>query len=100
MEFINKNALLLRFAEKNVRIETEITCKEVTDDGIIVVDKSGREKKIKADNVVLAAGTKSVNSLEKELTGIVPEIYMIGDAKEPRKIWHAVSEGFMLGRRV
>lgn len=100
MEFISKIDLLFRCAEKNVRIETETTCKEVIDDGIIATTKGGREITIEADTVVLASGTKSVNVLETELSGKVDEVYVIGDAKEPRKIIDAIAEGYMLGRRI
>lgn len=100
MGFVNRNAMLLRFAEENVRIETEITCKEVTDEGIVATDKWGREIRIETDTVVFAAGVKPLNSLKNELVGKAPEVYVIGDAKEPRKIWHAISEGFLLGRRI
>lgn len=100
MEFVNRNALMLRFAEENVRIETQVSCKEVTNEGIVAADKWGKEISIKAETVILAVRIKSVNSLKKELSWKVPELYVIGDAKEPRKIVDAIAEGFMLGRRV
>jgi 2,4-dienoyl-CoA reductase (NADPH2) len=37
-----------------------------------------------ADSVVIAAGAESVNSLLDEIGDLVPEIYTIGDAREPR----------------
>jgi len=38
---------------------------------------------IPADTVILAIGVKSVDQLAKELQGLVPEIYMVGDCVVP-----------------
>jgi len=52
---------------------------------------------LNADSVVLAVGSRAENSLAKELEGLVPEFYVIGDAKEPRKALEAIREGFEVG---
>jgi hypothetical protein len=38
------------------------------------------------------------NELAKEIE--VDEIYLIGDALKPRRIFNAIYEGFMIGRRI
>ena len=55
---------------------------------------------IARDTVVLAAGAKSVRSLVDQIKGRVPETYVIGDAKSPRKALEAVAEGLAAGRTI
>jgi len=45
------------------------------------------------DSVVIAVHHESNNKLYLDLEGKVKELYLIGDAKEPRLIKEAVSEG-------
>jgi 2,4-dienoyl-CoA reductase (NADPH2) len=53
-----------------------------------------------ADSVVIAAGAESVNSLLDEIGDLVPEIYTIGDAREPRNALEAIKEGFLTGLKI
>ncbi len=55
---------------------------------------------LKADTVVMASVGKSENWLATELQGIVPEVYTIGDAVEPRSVEAALREGAEIGRRI
>ncbi len=93
--------LLEELANKNVTILTQRKIEEITNEGVIVTDKKKRNREIiKGDTIILALGTESLNTLEDELTGKVAELYVIGDAKEPRKMRDAISEGFVIARRV
>ena len=49
---------------------------------------------------MLARGLVADNELYYELEGKVPEIHLIGDSVEPRKIWEAVHEGFHTAREI
>ena len=60
----------------------------------------GKETFLSADTVVLATGAKSVNALYRKIKDRVPEVYLIGDAKSPRKALEAVAEGFEVGRTI
>jgi 2,4-dienoyl-CoA reductase (NADPH2) len=83
----------------SVKTLTHATAKEITAEGVIV-DRQGESRLIRGDTVVIAAGSKPVNDLHEKLRGRVPEIYLIGDAKAPRKALEAVAEGFAAGRTV
>ena len=50
--------------------------------------------------MVIASGTISVNKLYHELQGKVPELYIIGDAKEPRKALDAIHEAAALALKI
>jgi 2,4-dienoyl-CoA reductase (NADPH2) len=52
------------------------------------------------DWIILAMGAKSVDELSNKIRGKVDEVYVIGDAKEPRRALEAIAEGAELGGRV
>ena len=81
----------------SIKAMTHTHAKEITDGGVIV-DRGGRENLIRGDTVVVATGAKAVNALYKKLQGRASEIYLIGDAKTPRKALEAVAEGLAVGR--
>ena len=82
-----------------VRTMTNTRAREVTDKGL-VVEREGNETFLSADMVVMAAGAKSVNALYEKIKDRVPEVYLIGDAKTPRKALEAVAEGLEVGRTI
>ena len=43
---------------------------------------------------------KPKNKLAKELEGVVPELYCIGDCVEPRNALEAINDGAEIGRRI
>lgn len=59
-----------------------------------IIETQGVEQKTGPfDTVVLAAGSTPVNELQEQVKGLVPEIYVIGDASKPGKILAAVEAG-------
>jgi NADPH-dependent 2,4-dienoyl-CoA reductase/sulfur reductase-like enzyme len=52
------------------------------------------------DAVVYAYGGEAVNDLERELTGQVPRLELIGDCFAPRSLQHAILEGHKLAREL
>ncbi len=52
------------------------------------------------DTVVAAMGATPENSFERELRSTELDVHVIGDAKEPRNIVQAVSDGFELGKMI
>jgi 2,4-dienoyl-CoA reductase (NADPH2) len=73
---------------------------EITDRGLTVVDKEGKKRTIEADTVVPALPLTPNLELLKSLEGKVPEVYAIGDCKEPLLIVDAVSTGLLAARGV
>jgi 2,4-dienoyl-CoA reductase (NADPH2) len=82
-----------------VRTLTKAKAKEITGQGVWI-DRDGREEWIPGDTVVLAAGSRPVDSLYDQIKDRVKEIYVIGDAKSPRKALEAVAEGLDVGRMI
>lgn len=87
----NRQYLFKLLAENYVSVLTNASLGRVTDEGAIVVNKRRRyEAELKADTVVLALGLKPERGLIEALEGKVPELHVIGDSEEPRKIMDAV----------
>jgi 2,4-dienoyl-CoA reductase-like NADH-dependent reductase (Old Yellow Enzyme family)/thioredoxin reductase len=94
VEMTSRFCLLKSLAEKAVSIVGSRVVTEITDEEVITFDFQGNKKAYKADTVVISAGSKSVTGLVSQIAKLVNEHYIIGDAKEPRKIMDAIWEGF------
>jgi 2,4-dienoyl-CoA reductase-like NADH-dependent reductase (Old Yellow Enzyme family)/thioredoxin reductase len=89
-----------RLAEKGIKILTSTTVEEVIDGGVRVKSGEGSQLLSPVDTVVLATGAESVNELGPAAKGIVPEVYVIGDAAKPGKIMAAVEQAAELARQL
>jgi len=98
--FANRCMLLDLLAEHKVSIIVNTTVQEITNDGLIIINKNFERSKIDCDTIVLAVGMKPNQELYKSLVGKVPNIYLIGDSKKPRKIHDAIFEGYIIGNTI
>lgn len=76
-----------------VDILTNTAVKRFTKDGAVCSTPDGELMLSGHDMIIMAVGSKAYNPLEKELEGKVSEIYVVGDAKEARRVANAVEEG-------
>lgn len=83
-----------------VRLVTSTRAAEISDEGVLLVDKEGRFTRRAVDSVVLAAGSVSRNELVHEVEGMAREVYVIGDAARPRNGLFALRERAEVGRRI
>ena len=90
--------LLDRLHSKGVTMLTEVSYQEINDRGVVLTTREGERRTIEADTVVLAAGARPKDELYRALEGKVDELYLIGDAVEPRNILDAVADGARVGR--
>jgi hypothetical protein len=87
-----------RLRNKGVEIIRSTKVKEIGENSV-TMETDGQEVTLKgADLIVLALGSKSVDTLSEQIKGKVAEIYVIGDAKKPRKAREAIEEGRLVGR--
>lgn len=92
--------LLPRLREKRVEVITSATVREFLEDGVIII-KDGQEETIRGmDFIILACGTESVDELSAKIRDKVPEVYVIGDAKAPRKALEAIAEAAEIAREI
>jgi 2,4-dienoyl-CoA reductase (NADPH2) len=66
---------------------------EITKKGLEIITKDGQRQTLEADTIVTALPLKPDTRLIKALEGKVPEVYAIGDCREPRLIINAIAEG-------
>lgn len=78
----------------------ESNCSEIKENEVIVLDKTGKEKIIKADNVIVCTGLRSKRSLAESFYGITPDIAMIGDCERPRNVMDATFEGHTIALNI
>ena len=93
-------ALIRELLDSGVRIMTGTKVLRFTKDGAVCSTSEGEITLTGFDMVLLATGSKPYNPLEKELEGRVPEIHVIGDAKDARLVKDAVLEGAELAIRI
>jgi 2,4-dienoyl-CoA reductase (NADPH2) len=82
-----------------VNIMTNTKAVGIKADGLEVEKEDGPDF-LPADSIVIAAGSRSENSLVSEIESLVPEVYTVGDAKEPRNALEAIKEGFLVGLKI
>jgi len=69
-------------------------------EGGVEVEKADGKGFIKADSVVLAMGSRAEAKIADDIRDLVQEVYVIGDAKEPRNALEAIREGFIVGLNI
>jgi thioredoxin reductase len=67
---------------------------------LIITTKEGKRQTIEADTIVTAMPLEPSTELLKKLEGSAPEIYDIGDCKEPNKIIDAIADGSRIARAI
>ncbi len=84
----------------DVTVMTVTKAVGVVPEGLQVEMVDGRGEILAADAIVLAVGSIPQNDLEAQIRALVPEVHVIGDAKEARKAIDAIREGFLAGLKI
>lgn len=92
--------LLHRIKEGGIKTFTSTEVDEIGNQGIEVKKNGSKETWEGFDTVVLAVGMRSRNKIVDEIKGKVEEVYVIGDAADPRKGVSAMREGAEVGRKI
>jgi 2,4-dienoyl-CoA reductase-like NADH-dependent reductase (Old Yellow Enzyme family)/thioredoxin reductase len=77
-----------------VRLLFEVKLEEITDKGVIVIDKAWNRSEIPADTVVLSLGFTPRTETVGLFKDSAPDVYTIGDCVKPQSIKEAVHDGF------
>jgi 2,4-dienoyl-CoA reductase (NADPH2) len=73
---------------------------EITDKGLTIIANDGKRQTIEAESIVTALPLTPNNELLNSLKAKVPEVYAIGDCKEPLLIADAIGTGLRTAREV
>ena len=93
-------SILKRMKNTGIKMITGVEVVEIDEKGVRGLLQDGSSKFFAAGTIVLAVGMRSNRKLFESLDGTVPEIYIIGDCKEPRKIREAIGEGYQVGLKI
>ena len=100
LETFVKPHLLIWLDGKGVTMMPGVKYEEITDKGLTITTKGGKKQTIEADTIVTAMPLLPNTELLKSLDGIVPEVYAIGDCREPHLIVDAIAEGSRIARAI
>ncbi len=89
----DKGQLFKWLDKKGATMMTEVRYEEITDKGLAVITKDGKRKTLEVDTIILAMPLQPNTDLIKSLDGKVPEVYPIGDCREPHLIADAIADG-------
>ncbi len=95
-----KCALLAWFQKKGVAMMTGVKYVEITDKGLTIITREGDRQTIEADSIVPALSLMPDTGLLESLEGKVPEVYAIGDCREPLLIADAIADGSRMARAI
>ncbi|AOQ25019.1 Cinnamate reductase [Moorella thermoacetica] len=98
--YMNRMMLLDLLKMNGVKWLTETSVLEVTDDGVTLISKTYQRSTLPADTVILAVGFAADQRLYNALRDKIPNLYLIGDSREPRNILAAIWEGYEVGRGI
>jgi 2,4-dienoyl-CoA reductase (NADPH2) len=95
-----KNRLFWWFRKKGVTTMTGVEYVEISDKGLTVITQEGHRQTIEADSIVPALPLVPNTGWLESLEGKVPEIYAIGDCREPQLIPEAIADGWQVAHKI
>jgi 2-enoate reductase len=97
---VTKEMLLDMLNLNRVQIMTGMRLSGFTSGKILLTTPSGGEEKLEYDSVVFSLGFEPDRKLYYSLLGKIPELYLIGDAREARNIMGAVWDAYEVARSI
>ncbi|MDC7232363.1 MAG: FAD-dependent oxidoreductase, partial [Spirochaetales bacterium] len=91
--FQHRDEALETLVSQGAGILTSVKLIEIRE-GSIILDHTGIQEEIASDAVVLALGSRPLNTLEKDLKDFAGVLKVIGDASEIGRIADAVEQGY------
>jgi 2,4-dienoyl-CoA reductase-like NADH-dependent reductase (Old Yellow Enzyme family)/thioredoxin reductase len=98
LENRSRAALLRLLKERGVSTFLNWRLERIEEGRVLLSDRNGNRKEVGTDSVILALGLKPNQDLLEPLRKSFPEVQVIGDCREPRKIYQAIHEGAFAGR--
>ena len=96
----NRLHLLKLLSDADVKTFPDTRVLEIINNGAVISDAHGRQSLLACDSVVLALGMRPDRRLGDILQAEMPEVHVIGDCAEPRKVMDAIWEGFHTARLI
>jgi thioredoxin reductase len=87
-------------SKKGATIISGVKSMEITGTGLTYISSENLKRTLEADTVLPVSPLKPNTALLEEIKGLVPEVYTIGDCREPRMIVDAVSDAWQTARNI
>jgi 2,4-dienoyl-CoA reductase-like NADH-dependent reductase (Old Yellow Enzyme family)/thioredoxin reductase len=91
-----RDLLLESLRKGKVTIIIDARIKSIESDRVII-ELLGKTEELPADTVVVSMGSKPNDSIADELKRVVKQVYVVGDAVEPRNVTYAMLDGARAG---
>lgn len=89
------------FRELGIDVLTSTKVVEILEGGVVVEDKKGVRRTIDdVDNIIVAIGVRPYDILSEKISATVPEVHVIGDARQARSALEAIREGAEVARAI
>ena len=88
------------FGQKGMTMLNGVCAMEVNEEGLNITTKDGEKKTLRADSIIPTSPLAPDTALFDSLEGKAPEVYAIGDCREPRMIVDAIADGWKLANRI
>jgi len=98
LEAFVKPHLLDWLDKRGVTMLSMVKYERITDGGLIITTKEGEKRTIEADTIITAFPLLPNTQFIKELEGIVPEVHVIGDCRDPNLVVNAIADGARIAR--
>ncbi len=99
--FVNIITLRGMMKELNISVKTEVRLVEITDNGVMIMDKENNRTLITCDTVVLSLGVRPRADLVAKFSKLVPEVYLAGDCNKGRgNLYSATMQGFFAAMNI
>jgi 2,4-dienoyl-CoA reductase (NADPH2) len=97
LEYVIKPSLLHWLGEKGTEMLAGVKYEEINNRGLTITTREGEKRIIEADTIITALPLLPDMAFIKNLEGVAPEFYAIGDCKNPKLTVDAVANGASLG---
>jgi len=92
--------LLNWLREKGAALIAGAKYERITEKGLVIVTREGERQTLEADAILVSLPLGPNTAMEKSFEGAAPEVYYIGDCREPHMIIDAIADGSHVGRAV
>jgi NAD(H)-dependent 7beta-hydroxy-3-oxo-delta4-cholenoic acid oxidoreductase len=91
----NREPMMRRLKAAGAKMHPRTKVLEYRGDTVLVENEKGEQELLGPfDHVLFSMGTRAYNPFGEELAKFVPEVKIVGDAKEARRVVNATREGF------
>lgn len=81
--------------QNNVKLIGDSKVLSISDKGVEIIDRDLRHEFLEADTVVNALGMRANKEIVDRFAGLIPEVYVIGDAAGAGNMRHATASAFI-----